>query len=243
MTQLATVLRDNKLAKIGEITVLFAIPTAVIIGAAPLAGDDPVRRQMVVWVANLLMLGFVWFGLRARGESWQHFGLSWKRGSARSMLRPFLLSLVVLVAALAGFVFGSIVGANIVGIPESADLSTYDYMRGNLPMLLIALAGVYVASSFGEEVIYRGFLINRIAELGGSGKTAVRVAVVVSSLIFGLIHFDWGVMGIMQTTFMGLALGISYLLVKRNLWVLILAHAYMDTVLMVQMYLGVGGEG
>ena len=42
---------------------------------------------------------------------------------------------------------------------------------------------------------------------------------------------------------MGLALGISYLLVKRNLWVLILAHAYMDTVLMVQMYLGVGGEG
>lgn len=25
---------------------------------------------------------------------------------------------------------------------------------------------------------------------------------VVSSLIFGLIHFDWGVMGIMQTTFM-----------------------------------------
>ena len=50
----------------------------------------------------------------------------------------------------------------------------------------------------------------------------------------------WGVMGIMQTTFMGLALGISYLLVKRNLWVLILAHAYMDTVLMVQMYLGVG---
>lgn len=30
----------------------------------------------------------------------------------------------------------------------------------------------------------------------------MRVAVVVSSLIFGLIHFDWGVMGIMQTTFM-----------------------------------------
>ena len=38
---------------------------------------------------------------------------------------------------------------------------------------------------------------------------------------------------------MGLALGMSYLLVKRNLWVTILAHAYMDTILMLQMYLGV----
>ncbi len=37
---------------------------------------------------------------------------------------------------------------------------------------------------------------------------------------------------------MGLALGMSYLLVKRNLWVTILAHAYMDTILMLQMYLG-----
>ena len=47
-----------------------------------------------------------------------------------------------------------------------------------------------------------------------------------------------------QTTFMGLALGASYLVVRRNLWVVILAHAYMDTILMVQMYLAsapVGG--
>jgi membrane protease YdiL (CAAX protease family) len=39
---------------------------------------------------------------------------------------------------------------------------------------------------------------------------------------------------------MGLALGVSYLVVGRNLWVTILAHAYMDTILMVQMYLAPG---
>ena len=37
---------------------------------------------------------------------------------------------------------------------------------------------------------------------------------------------------------MGLALGIAYLRLKRNLWVTVLAHAYMDTILFVQMYLG-----
>ena len=41
-----------------------------------------------------------------------------------------------------------------------------------------------------------------------------------------------------QTGFMGLALGLAYLAVGRNLWVTILAHGYMDTLLMLQMYFG-----
>ena len=49
--------------------------------------------------------------------------------------------------------------------------------------------------------------------------------------------------GIVQTTFMGLALTVSYVLVKRNLWVLVLAHAYIDTLLLVQMYLGPSADG
>ena len=47
-------------------------------------------------------------------------------------------------------------------------------------------------------------------------------------------------MGIGQTGFMGLALGVSYLVVGRNLWVLILAHACIDTILMVRMYFAGG---
>ncbi len=58
----------------------------------------------------------------------------------------------------------------------------------------------------------------------------------ISSIVFGLIHFDWGLVGMVQTGFMGLALGVSYLAVRRNLWVLILAHGYMDTILILQMY-------
>ena len=40
-----------------------------------------------------------------------------------------------------------------------------------------------------------------------------------------------------QTGFMGLVLGICYIKLKKRLWILILAHAYMDTILMVQLYL------
>ena len=122
-------------------------------------------------------------------------------------------------------------------------MSGYNYLQGNLPMLILSLAGVYVVSSFGEEVIYRGFLINRIAELGAGGKWAWRWAVLTSAVVFGLIHFSWGPIGMVETGFMGLALGMSYLLLKRNLWITILAHAYMDTILMLQMYLGAAPAG
>jgi membrane protease YdiL (CAAX protease family) len=115
-------------------------------------------------------------------------------------------------------------------------MSGYNYLQGNLPMLLLALAGVYIVSSFGEEVIYRGFLINRLEEIAHDGKAARRIAVVISAVVFGLVHFSWGIVGVVQTAFMGLALGIAYLVTKRNLWVLVLAHAYIDTLLLVQMY-------
>ena len=132
---------------------------------------------------------------------------------------------------------GAVVMVNITGRPEPADMSGYNYLSGNLPMLFLVLAGVFVASSVGEEVLYRGFLITRLEELGGGGKNALRAALLVSAVIFGLIHFTWGPMGVVQTAFMGLALGLAFVILKRALWPLIMAHFSMDAILMVQMYL------
>ncbi len=241
VTRIGRALLTSKLAQVGELAAVFLIALAVIMVGGPLVGENPVARQGVVWVANVLMLVTVWLGLRLRGQGWSHFGLSLRLGGRRVVVRAVLQSLAVFVAAVVAFVVGAIVMANIVGIPEGADMSGYNYLRGNLPMLVLALIGVYIVSSFGEEVIYRAFLINRIAELGSSGKAAWRLAVVASSIIFGLVHFDWGISGVVQTGFMGLALGVSYLLVQRNLWVTILAHGYMDTILIVQMYFAAPG--
>ncbi len=84
------------------------------------------------------------------------------------------------------------------------------------------------------------FLMNRIAELGSGSRAAWAWAVVLSSLAFGAAHYTWGFAGMVQPTFMGLALGVSYLVVGRNLWVTILAHGYMDTMLLLQMYFAAG---
>jgi membrane protease YdiL (CAAX protease family) len=230
-------LRTNRLFKVGEILLVFISAFAIMGAMNPLAGDNPVLRQAVVWIANVLMLMIVWTGLKLRGESWRDFGLTFKAVSWKDGIKVFLLSLLVFILAAAGFIIGSVIMANVTGIPESANLSGYDYLKGNIWMLLLTLGGVYIVSSFGEEVIYRAFLINRFSQLALNTKKGRTVAVILSSIVFGLVHYEWGPMGIVQTGFMGLALGICYLILKKRLWILILAHAYMDTLLMIQLYL------
>ncbi|MCK5344082.1 MAG: CPBP family intramembrane metalloprotease, partial [Candidatus Heimdallarchaeota archaeon] len=152
-------------------------------------------------------------------------------------LKVFGLSLLVSAFGGAAFILGGMLMANFAGVPESADYSIYNYLKDNLGMFLLSLGGVYIVSSFGEEIVYRAFLINRIAQLGAGAKHATTVAVVLSSVFFGLIHYAWGPMGMIQTGFMGLVMGICYIKLKKRLWILILAHAYLDTILIVQMYL------
>ncbi len=226
-----------------QIMLVFLVAFVIVAIGWSLVGDDPFARQAVVWVANVVMLVTIWIGLRIRGQTWEHLGLSFRFDGRRALVRSVLQSIVVLIAALAAFVAGSMLTMNLAAAPESADMSGYEYLHGNLPMLLLALAAVYLVSSFGEEVVYRGFLMTRLAEMGKGTRVAWGTALMISAIVFGLAHFDWGVVGIVQTTFMGLALAASYLLVKRNLWVLILAHAYIDTLLLVQLYLGPSAAG
>jgi len=242
--KLGDALLTQRSAQIGELLVLAAIPLACFVFILPMVGENPIARQSVAWVTNIFMLLLVWLGLHMRGQTWAHFGLVFGKPERASVIRILWQSVVVFCAALAAFVLGSIVMANIVGIPEGADMSTYNYLYHNLPMLIGALIGVYIVSSFGEEVIYRAFLLTRLEELGaGTNERAVRTfAVLTSAVIFGLIHFDWGPMGIGQTAFMGLALAIAYYKVQRNLWVNIIAHGYMDTILIVQMFFVQGSE-
>ena len=135
------------------------------------------------------------------------------------------------------YLIGGGVAQLLPSVPAEADLSGYDFLKGNLPMLLLSLLGVYIVSSFGEEVVYRGFLINRITELKPDGRHMRVIALLGSSVLFGLAHWGWGLAGVVQTGFMGLGLGIAYLLVGRNLWINVLAHVYMDTILLVPLYL------
>ena len=234
--KLGQLLKTNRLAKTVEIILVFLVAFLFIKVFGSNETSDLLYNQSIIWTANIMMLLMVFTGIKLRGEGLKHFGFSFKKVTWKIGLKTFLQSIIVFILALSGFVIGSIIMANITGIPESSDMSSYDYLKDNIWMLFLTLGGVYIVSSFGEEVIYRAFLINRISELGLNSKKGKILAVIISAIIFGLAHYSWGIMGVVQTSFMGLALGGSYLYLKKRIWVLIFAHAYMDTILMLQMY-------
>lgn len=221
---------------VAEIAFVAAVASIAIIVGWRIAGENPLGRQFAVWIANVLMLTAVWIGLRLRRQTWEHFGLRTGPVDRRSLWRTGWQSILVLAFALVAFMVGSVVASMLFGQQAQSDMSGYSYLQGNLPLFLLALAGVYVVSSFGEEAIYRGFLMTRVAEMVGEGRAGQGVAVGVSAAVFGMIHFGWGAFGIVQTTFLGAALGIAYLLLKRNLWPLIIAHAILDTMLLLPLY-------
>ena len=229
-----------KISPIGEFVLVFG-PAATAYGLLlPRLGDDLLTRHGVLFCINLLMLCSVWIGLRLRGQSCARYrpAISTSLG-AKGDPGVFFQSIAVLLASLVAVVAAAVAMAILFGRPEGADMQGFAFLHGNLPMLLIVLPAVYLNASFGEEVIYRGFLITRIAELGSDSKFARWLGLLISSVLFGLVHSDWALVGIVQMACMGFTLGTSYLLVNRNLWVTILAHGYLDTILIVQMYLAI----
>lgn len=235
-TKIGHLLNTSKTVKISEILFIFILAFALIKVLTPYTGDNLLLKMGMIWCINILMLLLVWSGMKLRGQNWSDFGLRFRRLSSKESLKVFVRSLLVCVLGILGYVLGTILMANISGMPESADMSNYEYLQNNLFMLILTLMGVYIVSSFGEEVIYRAFLINRIAELGLDSKNGRMAAIAISSVIFGLVHFEWGPTGMVSTAFMGFVMGIFYLKFNKNLWILVLAHAYMDTLLLVPLF-------
>lgn len=236
-TKIGTLLNTSRIVKISELLLFFLSVFALFKILTPYAGDNQLMKFGIAWGANLLMLSLIWLGIKLRGQKWSDFGLTFGRIRFKESSRIFLLSLLVCILGLAGYMLGTLIMSNISGMPESADMSIYDYLHNNVLMLILTLLGVYFISSFSEEVIYRAFLINRISELGLDTRYGKIAAVLISAVIFGSVHYEWGATGMVSTGLMGLVMGICYLKFKKKLWILVLAHAYMDTILLVTVYL------
>ena len=170
---------------------------------------------------------------RRRGQTWSSIGLG---RPARLRSIP-LWGLVVMVATIAAQLTVVPLIAVLTHAP-APDLGRYDAIQGNLALFLLTTAGAMVTGGFMEEVVHRGWMIDRLQRIFGGGRRARWGAALSCGIPFGLLHFEWGLGGILATTVMGSVLGLMYLATKRNLWPLIAAHATLDFLLMLQVYLG-----
>jgi membrane protease YdiL (CAAX protease family) len=86
-------------------------------------------------------------------------------------------------------------------------------------------AGLALLAGFGEEVVFRGFLLAVLTPALGDPWTAL----LASSLAFGVLHVYQGSYGILRTASLGGLLGVS-VVVEQSLWPAVIVHVVVDLV-------------
>ena len=118
------------------------------------------------------------------------------------------------------------------------DVSAFAALEGNLPLTLTLFGAAMVGAAFGEEVVYRGFIMTRLAQILPSSKVGVILAIGLQALIFALAHGYQGTTGMIEIGIVGVALGIAYYAGGRSLIPVVLAHATLDTFGIFDIYHG-----
>lgn len=109
-------------------------------------------------------------------------------------------------------------------------------LKQNLPLLILALVLVWVTAAFLQELVFRAFLIGALDFILGKNAWSIWVALVVSSMIFGLIHGWQGLSGMLATACIGFIFGVAYILNGKRIWPLIIVHGVADTISLVSIY-------
>jgi membrane protease YdiL (CAAX protease family) len=152
-------------------------------------------------------------------------GLSRPRSIARTVVTGIVLGLAMLLFS--KLMLTEIV-ERITGIPR--DLSAFDFLRGDAGAFFRLLPLVWLSAAFGEEIVFRGFLIGRLEiAFGGASRVATAASVVLSTLLFAFAHAYQGPTGIVITGVLGFVFAVIYVACGRNLWINILAHGVYDT--------------
>jgi len=130
---------------------------------------------------ELLLLG--WISLRVRKLRWRDAGL------ARYRSWPVTVALgVVLGAALEAFQLLVTQPILVRLIGKQPDLEDFRSLTGNLKMTLLFIALSWTLAAFGEELVWRGYLMSRVADVFGRKETAWIMSLLLISIAFGLAH-------------------------------------------------------
>jgi membrane protease YdiL (CAAX protease family) len=190
-------------------------------------------RHLIPVSKTPLLLALGWTSLRMRGLRWRDVGLFRNRSWSKILL--FGVAGGLALEAIELYISQPLL-IHMTG--KQPDLSDFAVLHGNLKYLLFAIGLAWTLAAFGEEMVWRGYLMSRVADLGLRTRTAWVVSLIVVNCGFGMAHAYQGITGIIDEGFMGFLLGILYLATGCNLLVPIIAHGVGDTVDVLLLFLG-----
>lgn len=171
-------------------------------------------------IALILLRGLMW----VQQLRWRDFGFqrpkSWTQTIGYAIAGTVLLHIVI-----------SLVLAPLVInlTKEPLDSSQFELLRSNPLALIIGLIIVWTLAAFGEELVFRGYIMHAFARPFEHKSIGWAFAVFLTSVLFGLGHSYQGFTGVILTGIVGVLYALAFFICGRNLWVPILIHGLYDT--------------
>lgn len=206
----------RRLKAIGQIA---AVAVAIFIKVFPLSG---------ILFGLLVVMFFAFVGGPNDFRAWFQRPKSWWNCIAMALLAS-------LVSMLISYFVLMLFRASPFGGP---DYSRFSILSGNAKLLVVWLVLIWSIVAFGEEIIGRGFLIDRLlVALEGTFNPPL-LAIVLSAMIFGSVHFYQGLAGIVDNTCTGIIFGTLYVNQRRKLWSNVFSHGLIDSIVILIFYFG-----
>ena len=188
--------------------------------SVPAAVHGSSEQRFLLWIlggviVEWLFVIVLWFVLRTRGYSFKDLGV-WRLGRWPAWVVALLL------AALS-------IASNLRFLPTMHIPISYAFLPPGFHLIAALLMGT--TAGFCEEVLFRAFLMTEFAR-AGYGKV---MQVLIPGLAFGLSHAGFLNQGFLPwlgialpVAFIGMIWGIAYLLGRRGLVPVVVAHFLND---------------
>lgn len=177
----------------------------------------------------VVCLALIWVLLRKEGMTFYNIGL------AKNGITPKAV-LIAIVSALMWAVFMQFIYIPVIKhlfiVP---DYTEYNFVRKSVATLLMTGAAAWLIGGFYEEIVFRGY-IQFVLEKKVFKSSCMFWSITVTSILFGLYHWQQDIFGVIAAVLGGLFLGILYKKSDNNLWIPILSHAIFDTITLVLIY-------
>lgn len=135
------------------------------------------------------------------------------------------------------YVFAIIPGVEMLtGV--TIDFSYMAELEGNLSTTIIWLLIIWATAAFGEEIIFRGYLMRQFVKFFGDSKISLAINILIFCSFFGYMHMQQGITGQLVAGSTGALFSIIFYQRNYDLWFMIMLHGFFNTLGILSFYFG-----
>ena len=212
-------------------------------------------RQTLIPLITMAIICFMYFGpinrtpfeniiisiiiiianyIEYKGKPFSALGFQRAKFNAKNLL---ILAPLVAIALFVFYVIAIVPGIEMLtGVP--IDYSSMSQLEGNLQLTIVWLLLVWATAGFGEEIIFRGFLMRQFVKFFGESKISIALNILLITGFFGFMHSQQGITGQLVTWIIGALIALIFYLRKYDLWFVIAVHGFFNTIALIGIYFG-----